>query len=273
MKTHIHIPKPCHENWDAMTSEEKGRHCTKCEKTVFDVSTWTDLEINKTYTDNDQNMCIRIPEERLSPTPIPMSRTKRWKYYVAAGIASFWFMFKANNASAQSDSTAHSQEPDTLASDNKIAKMTITGVVRDSLNSKTGMPFADVMLKINGEAVIRVTTDENGKFQIDWNDSISLNDTFQLNVDYVGYTSVVKEFTPRDSIMSEIYLEEAHICLNEKVIVVGRREREYFAGAPYITMGVMVTSSGWKTIKRPMLDEFDTKTYHHDDLERYNLGR
>ncbi|WP_452603321.1 hypothetical protein [Pontimicrobium sp. MEBiC06410] len=28
----LSIPKSCHENWDAMTPKDKGRHCKVCEK-------------------------------------------------------------------------------------------------------------------------------------------------------------------------------------------------------------------------------------------------
>ena len=40
MKTPIifHIPEPCHENWDAMTPQDKGRHCESCNKIVVDFS-------------------------------------------------------------------------------------------------------------------------------------------------------------------------------------------------------------------------------------------
>jgi hypothetical protein len=36
--TTLNIPKPCHENWDAMTPRERGRHCGACDKTVVDVT-------------------------------------------------------------------------------------------------------------------------------------------------------------------------------------------------------------------------------------------
>ena len=30
------IPNPCHEDWNKMTPEDKGRHCSVCDKVVID---------------------------------------------------------------------------------------------------------------------------------------------------------------------------------------------------------------------------------------------
>ena len=40
----ITIPTPCHENWNEMTPNEMGRHCTVCSKTVKDFT-------DQAYTD------------------------------------------------------------------------------------------------------------------------------------------------------------------------------------------------------------------------------
>lgn len=40
MENKISIPKPCHEDWNAMLPEEQGRFCLSCSKTVVDFSTW-----------------------------------------------------------------------------------------------------------------------------------------------------------------------------------------------------------------------------------------
>lgn len=36
----LHIPRPCHEDWNQMLPEEQGRHCQLCSKTVIDFTTW-----------------------------------------------------------------------------------------------------------------------------------------------------------------------------------------------------------------------------------------
>ena len=41
----IRVPKPCSENWEAMTPAEKGRFCASCQKMVVDFSVMTDAQI------------------------------------------------------------------------------------------------------------------------------------------------------------------------------------------------------------------------------------
>jgi hypothetical protein len=37
----VHIPKPCHEDWERMSPNQRGRHCAVCDKTVVDVTRMT----------------------------------------------------------------------------------------------------------------------------------------------------------------------------------------------------------------------------------------
>jgi hypothetical protein len=41
------IPKPCHEDWNKMSPQEKGRFCDKCSKTVHDFSSQSQNEIQE----------------------------------------------------------------------------------------------------------------------------------------------------------------------------------------------------------------------------------
>ncbi|HET9504806.1 MAG TPA: hypothetical protein VFO93_14780 [Hymenobacter sp.] len=45
MNFSISIPRPCAENWGAMTPASGGRHCAACQQTVVDFSQQTDAEI------------------------------------------------------------------------------------------------------------------------------------------------------------------------------------------------------------------------------------
>lgn len=50
----VRIPEPCHEDWNKMKPEEKGRFCNSCSKTVIDFSNKTDNEI-KAILDENKN--------------------------------------------------------------------------------------------------------------------------------------------------------------------------------------------------------------------------
>lgn len=52
----ITIPKPCHENWNQMTPDEKGRFCGVCSKSVRDFTRLSDLEIIENVSGNT-NIC------------------------------------------------------------------------------------------------------------------------------------------------------------------------------------------------------------------------
>ena len=65
----ISIPKPCHEDWDAMTPGDKGRHCGQCSKMVVDFTGWTTEEISAyLYAQRQQSVCGRFREDQLEDT-------------------------------------------------------------------------------------------------------------------------------------------------------------------------------------------------------------
>lgn len=60
----ITIPKPCHENWDNMTADEKGKFCSVCSKTVHDFTDFSDEELFGRFESNE-NICGRFREDQL----------------------------------------------------------------------------------------------------------------------------------------------------------------------------------------------------------------
>lgn len=54
----VRIPEPCHEDWNKMTPDLKGKFCNSCSKSVFDFSNKTDIEIRDMLIEyKDQKVC------------------------------------------------------------------------------------------------------------------------------------------------------------------------------------------------------------------------
>lgn len=57
----ISIPNPCHEDWNQMTPEDKGRFCLSCQKTVVDFTKMNKTEIQQYFqTAVNEKVCGRI---------------------------------------------------------------------------------------------------------------------------------------------------------------------------------------------------------------------
>ncbi|MFN8287253.1 MAG: hypothetical protein U0V74_10890 [Chitinophagales bacterium] len=67
----LHIPTPCHEDWDAMTPNEQGAFCKVCSKTVIDFSQMTDEDVIAWFQNKqEEKTCGRFRFSQLSPQEI-----------------------------------------------------------------------------------------------------------------------------------------------------------------------------------------------------------
>ena len=54
------IPKPCHEDWNKMQPEEKGKFCGSCQKQVVDFSNMNDRQVAEFFKKpSDGSVCGR----------------------------------------------------------------------------------------------------------------------------------------------------------------------------------------------------------------------
>lgn len=84
MDAHIHIPKPCNENWNNMLPEDKGRHCLKCCKTVIDFTNWEAPEIAAYLNAHaGTEVCGRFRQEQLDE---PIMETVKQIYYANLSV-------------------------------------------------------------------------------------------------------------------------------------------------------------------------------------------
>ncbi|KAF2515803.1 hypothetical protein E0W68_12685 [Flavobacterium salilacus subsp. salilacus] len=87
----ISVPKPCHEDWNTMTPDDKGRFCANCSKTVIDFSEMTDVEI-KSYliVQKGKSVCGHFRTSQLQrititiPAQVLYSQTQFHKIFLLA---------------------------------------------------------------------------------------------------------------------------------------------------------------------------------------------
>lgn len=81
MKTFaLTVAQPCHESWEGMTPEEKGRFCSACKKTVVDFSAMSDRQLADYFSGSRGRLCGRFHTDQLNrqmaapPKPVPWMR-------------------------------------------------------------------------------------------------------------------------------------------------------------------------------------------------------
>jgi len=62
----VRIPEPCHEDWNKMTVDEKGRFCNVCSKSVVDFTGKTDTEIHSILIEKStEKVCGRFNKNQV----------------------------------------------------------------------------------------------------------------------------------------------------------------------------------------------------------------
>ena len=75
-KYKITIPKPCHEDWNAMTPEESGRFCSVCTKHVIDFTSKSASEIQTYLQQNkDKKICGRFKNNQINKFDIQIPQS------------------------------------------------------------------------------------------------------------------------------------------------------------------------------------------------------
>lgn len=99
----LHIPEPCHENWDQMSPVDKGRFCGSCQKQVVDFSVMSDRQIAEFFKrPSTGSVCGRFMTEQLDRAiPIPKKRIPWFRYFFTMALPAFFMTLKTGQARAQ----------------------------------------------------------------------------------------------------------------------------------------------------------------------------
>jgi len=235
----ISIPEQCHENWDTMLPEEKGRHCLVCQKTVIDFSLMSDAEIINFFEKNTGKTCGRFTTEQLSQNyKLPQKQYGFIKYIFHFTIPALLVTLKTNakavvNKFHKTEIVPTKQkliQGDTIVV-KKDSSITITGKILDE--KEVPVPFASVVIK---GTRFGVSADKDGSFKI----KVKESDT--LRIAAVSFEN------------QEISI--AKFRVSHKV-VLKRLEKEYIIGKVIPTTNSRVKVKDIKSIK--LMDSFVVK--------------
>lgn len=73
-KFKVTVPKPCHEDWNAMIPSDRGRFCSACITQVVDFTNMSSDEI-RNYLSKNTNVCGRFKNEQLDSVIIQIPKS------------------------------------------------------------------------------------------------------------------------------------------------------------------------------------------------------
>ena len=148
----IRIPEPCHEDWNQMTSTDKGKFCSVCTKEVFDFTKVTDEELVK-RVHNNEKICGRFKSSQINRE---MKFERKSGFSLAPFAASFLLPFtllastKTNTNTKDSNLQGNSYSSLNISSLNRTdtEKMQIT--TQGKIADENGKPLVNVKISVKG---------------------------------------------------------------------------------------------------------------------------
>jgi hypothetical protein len=150
----ITIPTPCHQDWNAMTPKDQGRHCGSCVKTVVDFTTWQPQEILLHFKSN-KNVCGRFTANQLNePIPTQEDFVKQIFYFNTSTVkkmaAIFLFAFMIGGSSCNDNHTTGEMVAISIETPKKISAIDTTEIYGVAIAS----PIIDTPPKLMGAPTI-----------------------------------------------------------------------------------------------------------------------
>jgi hypothetical protein len=187
-KFYLQIPEPCHEDWNRMTTSEKGRYCGSCCKTVVDFTMMSDKEIISYFSREEGRTCGHFANDQLNRVlrePAAPVKKNAWAIMLSFMLP----LFAWNKATAQGKvkvDTVQSEIPKVIAYGN-VRKVTINDltqqyIVKGRVTDDQGNLLAGATIMIKGSRT-GIISKEDGSFEI----NVDTSKSRILVFSYVGY--------------------------------------------------------------------------------------
>jgi hypothetical protein len=217
-KINIAIPKPCNQDWQAMTVADKSRFCDSCQKNVFDFTKSSDREIVIAFNKNN-NLCGRFNASQLNrDLIIPKEKKPFWSAIAATVIA---FLGLGNQEThAQSEAKKTEQTDKKVLTDEANSNLSnpqdeFYGVVVD----EKGAPIPDVNIRLKGSKKF-ISSNFDGSFKI----KACIGDTLI----FTHFRSEYKEITLLNSSKNKIFvkMQKAKVVITAGMIIYNTKDED-----------------------------------------------
>lgn len=164
-KIQLNIAEPCHENWDAMMPDAKGKFCSSCQKQVVDFSSMSDRQIAEFFKKpSTGSVCGRFMSDQLDrPIDIPKKRIPWFKYFFQIALPAFVLSLKASANKTQGQVRVKTEQTDTTRKPDIHIRMGLVAkpILKEKpQNDTVVVPVKDPELFIKGEIdVVRPVKD------------------------------------------------------------------------------------------------------------------
>ncbi|MEO5593099.1 MAG: carboxypeptidase-like regulatory domain-containing protein [Chitinophagaceae bacterium] len=265
-KLQLHIPEPCHENWDTMTGTEQGRFCMSCQKEVVDFSVMTDKEILHYISKASSNICGRVQDDQLGRSiHVPHERKQYpFKYFWSVLITSFLISNESSGQVMSPKDTMISlpaglqinNEPivfmggmSTVRKTN-VPKWQISGRVVDENNN--AVPYASVIVKRTKQGTM---TDSAGLFSLETKSKLDRIELLISSVGFIQQTITLNNAATIKSLEIEDGAVKAGIADVLLISLKTNMMGEVVITAPAITtkrmgMGAMISCVKYTTLEK-----------------------
>ncbi|MGC4039839.1 MAG: carboxypeptidase-like regulatory domain-containing protein [Flavobacterium sp.] len=222
-KINISIPKPCHENWDAMSSQGKDKFCASCQKKVIDFTSASDREIVTAFQQN-KKLCGRFLDSQLDRDLVkPEKKNPVWLATATALIS----IVGLNEVKAQEPVKTEQRQivGKPMPPKTDAVEFEITGTVLD--NTGLPMPGVNVVAKGTGKST---QTDFDGKYTI-----VSKKGNL-LVFSFTGYRDQAIEITSETASIN-ITMDNDNVILEGMVLDSRFHKKRTFFGRIFHAIG------------------------------------
>lgn len=172
------IAEPCHENWNAMIPQEKGRFCDSCQKTVVDFTRMSLPDIHQFMQQVEGSVCGRMSPNQLNkPVTTEQPSENYWFSLRALVLGTALSTFSAIQAHAQG--RVHPVKGKVAATERSLPGQmestttctqpkdsVFSGKVVDYLNDRFPAGVAVTIYDAEGHELATTSSNNDGEFKI-----------------------------------------------------------------------------------------------------------